>query len=359
MLYPVLLARKGNRIFCTLDWMTDNAHVLLQSQRVISVLLTNLGIAIDHRERPDIPKGISFVRMDLSSLLNRTADDETEFDGKGGWSDQGPKKDAREFIRRLPAGTHTLAGIPFRIEQPNFCMMLESRYARGGYRDPEIAVGRKINSLYLLHSSAYTSSQKNFSIYVNYADGSRYEIPMTGRTNMRDWAVVNPEEPFPFEIDTFTTVACTVPQATFGKASLWRTGWINPSPDKPVRSISFASGGRACPLIVALTLGVDKGKRELSIAEQKQFAALLKQGFEAQKKKDFRKAVESYEQALEMSEEDLSVFRSLGGCYEALGDYRNALRVYLRSLELNINQPDVQHLRDNAKAKLESGSEER
>ncbi len=297
--------------------------------------------------------------MDLSSLLNRTADDETEFDGKGGWSDQGPKKDAREFIRRLPAGTHTLAGIPFRIEQPNFCMMLESRYARGGYRDPEIAVGRKINSLYLLHSSAYTSSQKNFSIYVNYADGSRYEIPMTGRTNMRDWAVVNPEEPFPFEIDTFTTVACTVPQATFGKASLWRTGWINPSPDKPVRSISFASGGRACPLIVALTLGVDKGKRELSIAEQKQFAALLKQGFEAQKKKDFRKAVESYEQALEMSEEDLSVFRSLGGCYEALGDYRNALRVYLRSLELNINQPDVQHLRDNAKAKLESGSEER
>ncbi len=356
MIYPVLLAKKGNRIFCTLDWMTDNAHVLLQSRRVISVLLTNLGVAIEHKERPDIPKNISFVRMDLSSLLNRTASDEAEFDGKGGWSDQGPKKDAREFVRRLPAGTHTLAGIPFRIEQPNFCMMLESRYARGGYRNPEIAVGRKINSLYLLHTSAYTSSQKSYSIFVNYADGTSYEIPMTGRTNMRDWAIVNPEEPFPFEIDTFTTVACTVPQTTFGKASLWRTGWLNPSPEKTVRSISFKPTGISCPLIVALTLGVDRADRELSSAEQKQFAALLKQGFEAQKKKEFRKAVECYEKALEISEEDLSVFRSLGGCYELLGDYRNALRVYLRSLEVNVNQPDVQHLRDNVKAKLDASS---
>ena len=356
MLYPVLLAKKGNRLFCTLNWMTDNTHVLLHSQRILSVLLTNLGVAIEHRERPDIPKNIAFVRVNLSSLLNRTADDATEFDGKGGWSDQGAKKDAREFIRRLPAGIHTLAGVPFRIEQPNFCMMLESRYARGGYRNPEIAVGRKINSLYLLHTSAYTSSLKSYSIFVNYADGSRYEIPMTGRTNMRDWAVVNPEESFAFEIDTFTTVACTVPQMTFGKASLWRTGWLNPSPEKPVKSISFKPTGVSCPLIVALTLGIDQTQRDLTPAEQKQFSAFLKQGFEAQKKKEFKKAAEWYERALEMSEKDLSVFRSLGGCYEALGDYRNALRVYLRSLEVNVNQPDVQHLRDNAKAKLNATS---
>lgn len=354
MLYPVLLAKKGNRIFCTLDWMTDNAHVLLNSRRVISVLLTNLGVAIEHRERPDIPQNISFVRMDLSSLLNRTADDEAEFDGRGGWSDQGPKKDAREFLRRLPAGIHTLAGVPFRIEQPNFCLMLESRYARGGYPKAEIAVGRRINSLYLLHSSAYTSTRKNYSILVNYEDGSRYEIPMTGRTNMRDWAVVNPEAPFPFEVDTFTTAACTVPQATFGKATLWRTGWLNPSPEKSVKSISFVSSGNSCPLIVALTLGVDRTERKLTPEERNRFAALLKQGFEAQKRKEFRKAVECYEKALEMSEEDLSVFRSLGGCYEALNDYQNALRVYQRSLEVNINQPDVQHLREDAKAKVDS-----
>lgn len=352
MLYPVLLAKKGNMILCSLDWMTDNAHVLLQSQRIISALLTNLGIAIEHKERPDIPKNISFVPMDLSNCLNRTANDEVEFDGKGGWSDQGPKKDVREFIRRLPAGIHSLAGVPFRIEQPNFCLMLDSRYARNGYRDLEIPVGRKINSLYLLHSSAYTSAQKNYSIFVNYTDGTSYEIPMTGRTNMRDWAAIKPEEPFTSEVDTFTTAACTVPQMTFGKATLWRMGWINPSPDKTVKSVSFVSTRKSCPLIVALTLGVEKMKKTLSPEEKKLFASLLKRGFDFQKKKEFKKAVGFYEKALEMSEEDLSVFRSLGSCYEALNDYRNALRVYLRSLEININQPDMWQLRDNARARL-------
>jgi len=139
---------------------------------------------------------------------------------------------------------------------------------------------------------------------------------------------------------------------TFGKATLWRMGWLNPSPDKTVNSISFASTRKSCPLIVALTFGVEKEKKVLSPETKKQFAALLKQAFAAQQKKEYKKAVGLYEKALSLSEEDLSVFRSLGSCYESLDDYRNALRVYLRSLEININQPDMWQLRDNAKARL-------
>ena len=56
--------------------------------------------------------------------------------------------------------------------------------------------------------------------------------------------------------------------------------------------------------------------------------------------------------ALEMIPERLQPYRSIGSCYESLGDYRKAAETYRRSLDADINQPDILQRWNLVKQKL-------
>ena len=336
MLYPVFLARRGNMLFCNLNWMTEKTQLSRQGQSVISNLLTNLGVEIHPSFRLELPKNLKYRPLDLTPYLDRTMADDVQNDGKGGFTDQGPDSDLREF--KL-SGLHSLAGIPFRIESPKSCFVLKSRYRKGGYESVTIPINSKFEVLAWLHTHAYTSGTHHYSVFVEYADGSKYEIRMNGKVNLRDW--VAPSEKFSTEIDTLTETACTVKQKTFGQASLYRTAWINPAPGKRVKSITLRSMNRGVPVILAFSIGSRPEATRITPELESAYEKLLKQAYARQEKQDYRGAIRLYEKALEMIPERLQPYRSIGSCYESLGDYAKAAETYRRSLDADINQPDV------------------
>lgn len=347
MLYPVFLAKRGNMLFCNLNWMTSKSQLQRQAQSLISTLLTNLGVEIHPGFRPEIPKDLHYRFLDLKPYLDRSMADDVPNDGKGGFSDQGPDSDMREFQLR---GVQTLAGIPFRIESPKSCFVLKSRYRKGGYESVTIPVGSKFTVLAWLHTHAYTSGTHHYSVFVNYSDGSKYEIVMNGKLNLRDWAA--PAEAITTEMDTLTEVAHTVPQKTFGHASVYRTAWINPAPGKPVTSITLKSMNRGVPVILAFSIGSPREATRITPELEAAYDKLLKQAYEQEKKQDYRGAILLYKRALEMIPERLQPYRSIGSCYESLGDYRKAAETYRRSLDADINQPDILQRWNLVKQKL-------
>ncbi len=336
MLYPVFLARRGNMLFCNLNWMTSKMQLSRQAQSLISTLMTNLGVEINPLFRQELPKNLKYRFLDLKSYLDRSMADDVPNDGKGGFSDQGPDSDMREFKLH---GVHTLAGVPFRIESPKSCFVLKSRYRKGGYESVTIPVGSKFEVLAWLHTHAYTSGAHHYSVFVNYADGSKYEIRMDGKVNLRDWTALPGK--LSTEIDTLTEVAHTVRQKAFGHASLYRTAWINSAPGKKVESITLKSMNRGVPVILAFSVGSRPEATRITPELESAYEKLLKQAHARQEKQDYRGAIRLYEKALEMIPERLSPYRSIGSCYESLGDYAKAAETYRRSLDADINQPDV------------------
>lgn len=347
MLYPVFLAKQGNMLFCNLNWMTPKTQLSKQGQTIISTLLTNLGVEIKPFVKLELPKHLKYRPLDLKKFLDRSMADDVSNDGRGGFTDQGPDSDMREF--RL-SGTHTLAGVPFRIEQPKTCFVLKSRYRKGGYESVVIPVNSKFDVLAWLHTCAYTSAGHHYSVFVNYADGTKSEIRMEGKTNLRDWSSVPGR--ITTETDTLTEAARTVKQKTFGQASVYRTAWINTAPGKKVDSITLKSMNRGVPVILAFSIGSRAEAAKITPELDAAHGKLLKQAYGMEAKRDYRNAIRLYEQALELIPERLQPYRSIGSCYESLGDYGKAAETYRRSLDEDINQPDVLERLKNVQRKL-------
>ena len=346
MLYPVFLAKEGNFLYCTLNWMTEKSNLKKQGQQIISTLMTNLGVKIKTASRPELPKNLKYIPLDLKEYLDRTLADDVQNDGKGGWTDQGPDQDLREF--KL-FGLQTLGNITFRIEQPKACLLLKSRYCKAGYDTVTIPVNAKFQVLAWLHAHAWTSRQHHYSVFVHYADGSSYEIKMIGNRNLCDWA--SKPKKLTEEVDTLTESACAVPQKTFGQATLYRTAWVNPAPDKEVRSIEFRSMKRGIPVILAVSIGEKRKATVVTPEMEKQYTDLQKKAYDAQKQKKYQEAVKLYEQALELIPERLQPYRSIGSCWESLGNYAKAAEAYQKSLDADYNQPDLWDLLKSAKEK--------
>jgi len=347
MLYPVFLAKQGNLLFCSLNWMTSKTPLSKQGQAIISNLLTNLGVEIKPFIRQELPKNLKYRSLDLKKYLDRSMADDVDNDGKGGFTDQGPECDMREF--KL-SGLHTLAGFPFRIEQPKTCFVLKSRYRKGGYESVTVPVGAKFDVLAWLHTHAYTSRGHHYSVLVNYADGSKYEIRMEGATNLRDWAKI--PQTISAETDTLTEVAHTVKQKKLGSASVYRTAWLNPAPGKKVDSVTLKSMNRGVPVILAFSIGSKPEATKITPELDAAYGKLLKRAYAMQEKRDYRNAIRLYEKALELIPERLQPYRSIGSCYESLGDYRKAAETYQRSLDADFNQPDLWTLLKEAKEKF-------
>jgi hypothetical protein len=196
---------------------------------------------------------------DISRLLNRPLADEVDNDGKGGWTDQGPTAD----LRNLQAGDCKFNGVPFRVESGNACFIMKNKHRPSENLPASGRVDLKgqADMLAFLHSGGWIETNVKQATYViNYADGTKVEIPVIGGKNILDW--VGPTDaadaikydPALGLILPAVNVAC--PQ--FGRATVWMVLWKNPHPEKPIASLEVIGANEGIPGLIGVSMGVAK-----------------------------------------------------------------------------------------------------
>jgi hypothetical protein len=188
--------------------------------------------------------------VDLSKVANHGLADEVEHDGKGGWDDQGPSADMHD----IQTGKRSLGGVPFNIlPGPNNAVILNFP-KEGEPQSVTIPVGKKIDTLFLLHSvCGYPGGAEYFRYVLHYADGKDVMIAM-GPTNFAGW-IAAPVARFPAEEGTFTTAAQTVKVPKYGQGTIYRTEWSSPRDRRgvDVKSIEFINNGKSVPVLIGIT----------------------------------------------------------------------------------------------------------
>ena len=211
-------------------------------KRLRSMLWTNLGCTIQGAavggvRREDRLSRCEFSTVDLSKYANRGLRDD-KAKGIVGWTNQ-----EENDVRSLPTGRQTFANVPFQIASPKAAIVLYS--VSGMNRDlPKevkgIALGRRADALFFLHALAYGTPGKAFRYRVNYADGSGVDVPIDGGKQVFDWW----QDPAAF-LDSMaqsgTVVAWRGDNPMRKGVSVLLYEWPNPSPEKEIVSVDFAT----------------------------------------------------------------------------------------------------------------------
>ena len=369
---------RGWLIVDEIRWETANQKLILPSRRVVSALMTGLGVAIaPYVPSRNIPPETVYKPVDLSLFLNRGFKDEVGDDGKGGWSDQGPTADLHEF----PTGNQNFGGVPFLVgQEPNCCLVLRSNQRPFPERMPAeatIPVGFSVEGLYFLHSATYSGEGSQSGAYqIQYADGTSQEIALVSGENIRDWTA--PPAEFPRERGTRSRVAWTGTTKLFPVVSVFQMLWVNPKPDVPVKAVRFSNPrNSACPILIALSAAVKPGKVDLEAiaAAQAKAKEWLKTGIaaaeagkDAEARQAFRQAVredpklDAAQQRLcelceRLGDEDATLaacrawaavgpqtplpYNKIGEILERRHDDKGALEAYAKSLAVEWNQPPI------------------
>ena len=192
--------------------------------------ITKLTAELQRAEKIDPKKLIS---IDLTSHANRSFTDETENDGKGGWTDQG-----RNDFRNMPLGRQTAGGVEFNIIDPagnggRSCLVL-----RGSER-PQfpseitgIAVRGRYTRLFFLHTAAWSTGE--VGIYrIHYADGGTVDVPIRHGINIGDWWNTTYLEN--------ARPGIMRPNSTRNQVGTYVATWDNPHPEKEITSFDFLS----------------------------------------------------------------------------------------------------------------------
>ncbi|NQT92158.1 MAG: hypothetical protein HQ559_05300, partial [Lentisphaerae bacterium] len=196
---------------------------------------------------------------DLTELLNRPLADETDSDGKGGWTDQGPRMD----LRNLHAGDYTWNNVPFHVAEGNACFIMKNKM-RPSENLPDsgtVDIKAKADVLAFLHTGGWQYADILQETYViHYADGSKVEIPVIAGENIFDW--VQPGEratEVKYEPATGLILpAVSVPSPQFVHVTVWMLLWNNPYPDREVASLEVKGENQGIPGLIALSRGNTK-----------------------------------------------------------------------------------------------------
>jgi beta-galactosidase len=377
----VLPVGKGQLVLDQRRWFTTHEKLGAPAKRILSALLLGAGVELAPVARPRaLPSGVACKPIDLTPFANRALVDDVAEDGVGGWSDQGPKGDLRTF----PTGNQNFGGVPFTIgTAPKSCIVLSS-YSRP---KPEtlpaevtIPVGYPVEGFYFLHASAYGGTY--VALYqVQYADGTRVDVPVIYDINIHDWT--NPG-PFMRETATSSMVAWTGSCPMFASIGVYRMLWVNPKPAVPVKAVRFANPAmKAVPMLLGLTAVVPKGSLAQAPDVQARAQALLAQASRAVAAKDDAAAEKILKEATTLDPTMTAAHQALadvhgrrgdetaalaayqawanagattplpynriGDILERRKDYKGALAAYTKSLEIEWNQPPA----IEAKARLE------
>lgn len=361
---------QGRLVLDQRRWWTAHPDLIIQTSRNLAALLTGLNVALAPTPPPpELPKGVAYRPIDLSPYANRGLIDEVAEDGKGGWSDQGPRCDLRTF----PTGPQLFKGVPFGVgKEPKVCIVLASKHRPGFANMPQavdIPVGYPVEGLFFLHSAAY--SGKDIATYtMEYADGQSADIKLVGGENISDW---NGVSTLLRENGTQSVAAWIGKNDTFPIVSVYRMLWVNPRPDVPVKQVHYANPRMGCvSILVGMTAAVKPGGLGRA-AGPAGTAELLSQARAADTANQLEEALRLYRQAVSadptledaypamlavaerMKDDDhvleaawmwgLSGFPAylawnrFGEILEKRGDARGALEAYRKSLEIEWNQP--------------------
>ena len=130
--------------------------------------------------------------LDLRAAANMGYSDPVAFDGKGGWSDQGPDKDFADFDTRR----RDFGGVAFDLIDPQLnggkaILTFDSEHAATGLKTAELTPKNDKTEgkyLYLLHASAWTPADAALgAILVHYANGKEQTIEVRSGRDLVDW----------------------------------------------------------------------------------------------------------------------------------------------------------------------------
>ena len=366
-------------------WMTTHEKLLSLANRNLAAMALGVGVQIAPVVVPrTLPANVAHQTIDLSPFCNRSLSDDVADDGKGGWTDQGPKAD----LRTLATGEHNFQGVPFVIgKDPRSCIVLSSDarpHPENLPAEVTIPLGQTVEGLCFLHGFAYTSSGTYAGLYqVQYADGTTADIPLYGETNARDW--ISAAGPFARERGTTSSVAWTGSCPMFRQIVLYKMLWVNPRPQVPIKAVRFANPSRAgVPVLLGLTAVVPHDAKPAQPPAALQKARdLLATALQAVQDHRDTKAQELLRDAIaadpsltaahqaladlceRAGNEDAALgtyqawaksgartplpYNRIGQILEKRKDYKAALEAYTKSLQVEWNQPPT----IEAKARLE------
>ena len=343
LLYPAFAVRRGNIVFTTLDPAVVPKEAASSSARLWTTLLGNAGLRVRSFSRPIIPKNLFYDSVKLEGHLDKTLADEKAADGIGSWNDQGPEQC---LPPPFPAGRGWVGAVPYEMKTEGPCaFVLKSEFCKSGKDKVEIAIGRTFDTLNWLCTAAWVGKGKrDYTVRVNYADGSTESVDGSGGVNIFDWVSENVD--FSGETETVTAFrSLKAEKGKFARLNVYSTSWVNPHPEKTVRSVEFLSGEKNCAVVgvFAVTLGSKKAEYSGLPAEKRNALhdRFITEAIAAKEAGDGAKALALYEKAVRAKPEDLGIYRSMAAIYEGSRDWEGALMTYRRSLEADYNQPDL------------------
>lgn len=185
--------------------------------------------------------------LDLRRAANMGFEDPVAGDGKGGWSDQGPDNDARNFKWRSPA---TFGNVPFAIVDPaknNGRSVLTMRAANfpAGLEEAKIPApaGTIGNHLYLLHTLCYNVPGAVGSVEVTGSSGKRQTFEIQSGRDIGDWWNPKPlANAFP---------GALWPNNSGGRVGLYVSHFELDPELKGIKSLRFLSANRPAIWIIA------------------------------------------------------------------------------------------------------------
>ena len=201
---------------------------------------------VEEEEYPLIEQ--NFTTIDLRPYTNRAFADDVAGDGKGGWGDEGPENDLRDFTLY---GEQVFRGITFDIINPDknngtSCIVLRGQNDVNLPTSVEIPINHKAGGIYFIHNGSWLSPRTGQYTIV-YSDGTQEVVEIVGRENIADWWGVT-ENSF-----IRTAWKGTAPKA--GTISLGIFALENPHPDKEISKLKLESYGDSTYIhVVAITL---------------------------------------------------------------------------------------------------------
>ena len=132
--------------------------------------------------------------LDLSAAANMSFKDEVAGDGKGGWSDQGPENDLRDF----DVNRNRFEGIEFKIVNPELnqgraVLTFNGPQCKTALNEAKLATGSEVPSvryLYLLHTTCWNQLAKGTpvgNVTFQLADGSTVKKEIRTGIEVADW----------------------------------------------------------------------------------------------------------------------------------------------------------------------------
>ncbi len=173
----------------TFNWEKFGKTVVFPTDLKQAELVFGLQDAAGEIEIRNLKISSGWIPLELNSIANADLRDRTAGDGKGGWSDQGPKNDGRIFVAEL--NKRAPGGIPMNIgTRGKTVLALKSKNLPSGMESGTVKAAKtaKAKTLFVAHAICWAgnSPEKFGKIIVNGKNGSQTFTLETGRDG-GDW----------------------------------------------------------------------------------------------------------------------------------------------------------------------------